>query len=102
LRVREGIVLGPVAGTAGPDEFSGLLVEGVKAIARRTLRAPVGRDAPRDDEVAVNHRRCGTRVGEGEPTELLHERTLPEQLSLRREAGENSLRPLDEDIEIGR
>jgi hypothetical protein len=62
------------------------------------VRAPVGGDAARDDEVAVNHRRCGACVRESEPPELLHERAFPEQFPLRREPGENALRALHEDV----
>ncbi len=98
MGMRKGIILGPIARTRGPDEFAGLFVEGVKAVGGRAVRAPVGGDAARDDEVAINHRRCRARVREREPAKLLHERAFPEQFSVRGEARENSLRALDENI----
>ena len=96
--MRIGIVLRLTAGAAGPDEFAGLLIERVEAIRRRALRAPVRRDAARDDEVAVNQRRRRAAVREREPAKLFHHGMLPEQFPIGRERGENSLRALHEDI----
>ena len=90
----EGIVLGPVAGGAGPDELAGLFVEGVKAVASGAVRAPGGGDAAGDDEFFVDEGGGGAVVREGEAAEFLHEGALPDELAGGGVAGEEALAAL--------
>ena len=91
-RMGERVILGALAGPARPDEFAALFVEGIHAVARRALIAPVRGDAAHDDEVAVNQRRRRARVRERQPPELLHHRVAPQLLAVRRERVEHPLR----------
>ena len=61
-----------IAGIRSPDQLTGFLVERIKAIGSRTLRAPVCSDATSDDQVLVDNGRGGAAVGKREPAELLH------------------------------
>src|SRR5262249_36989914 len=94
LWMREGIVFRRPARARGPNQLAGLFVERVKTVGRRTVRAPIRRDAPRDDQIAVNRRRRGAAVGKRESPELLHQRMLPQGFPVRREGREDSLRAL--------
>ena len=90
----ETTVFGPPSRLGRPDQFAGHFVEAVKAIPRRPLRAPVGHDATRDDQVAIDDRRGGAAVREGHPAKRLHQRMLPEHFAVRRERREEPLRAL--------
>ena len=94
IRIGECVVLGPVPGRALPHQLARFFVERVKAVSRRPVSAPGAGDAARDDQVPVDHRRGRARVRKGQPAKLLHHRSLPEQLAVRREAHQQALRAL--------
>ena len=96
--MRIGIIFRPVARAGSPNQFAGFFVERVKAVGGRALRAPVGGDAARDDQVPINDRRSGAAVGKGEPAKFFHQRMLPKQFAVGVETGKNALRALHENI----
>ena len=91
IRMRIGIVLGPVAWTGGPDRIAGPLVESVESVGSGPLGAPVGGDAARDHQVPVDQRRGRPAVGKSQPPELLHKRMYPEQFAVSSKRGKNAL-----------
>ena len=93
-RQREGIIRRPIPGRRCPHQFAGLLVEGIKPVAARPVRAPVGGDAAGDDEVRFDQRRGGAAVGKSQSSVNLHHRHVPERVAIRGESGEDSLRAL--------
>ena len=78
----EGAVLRRNTWRAGPHGRAGFFVEGIKAVTRGALRAPVARHAAHDGEVAINHRRAGAAIGKSEPAKALHQRVFPLDFSI--------------------
>ena len=96
--MRERVVLRRAAGAGGPDQLAGLLVEGIEPVRSRPLRSPIGGDAPGDHQIGINERRCRAAVGKGQPPEFFHQRMPPQQLAIRRERRQDTLRALHVDI----
>ena len=89
---------GGPAGLDAQTRLAGLLVEGIKPVGARALRAPVGGDAAGDDQVRVEERRSGAAVGKGQPPELFHQRMLPEHAAILGERRQDALRALHVDV----
>ena len=96
--LREGVVLRAVAGRARPDQFPGLLVEGVETVAGGTVGAPGAGDAAHDHQFMVDDRGGRARIREGQPAELLHHGVLPQQFALGRKGHKQALRVLGVDV----
>ena len=81
-----------------PDQFARDLVEGIKPVARRSGRAPVGRHAVHDDHRALQPQRARAAVGKGEAGKLLNEGVLPELLAGGAEGHQAPVRSLQVDV----
>ena len=98
-RNRLGVpVVDVAAGRRHPAHGPGALVEGVVAVARRSLRAPTAVDHVQDDLVLVDDRGSGTAAVALEAAVLLLERARPDDLAVAVEAEEEAADELGVDV----
>ena len=81
-----------------PDQFARDLVEGIKPVARRSGRAPVGRHTVHNDHRTLQPERTRATIGEGEAGKLLDEGMLPEPLAVGAEGHQAPVRSLQVDV----
>jgi len=94
VRMREGVVFGPVAGAGGPDQLAGPLIESVGTVAAGALIAPVAGNAAGEKQIAVHQGRSRAPVRESQTPQHLHEGVLPEKLAAGSEGRQDPLGPL--------